>query len=267
MSAPTVLRVALDAGDTAAQRAVLASVPGRFLVTGRGEADVAVVSGRSPEWPDDVARLVDGGTRGVVVVRPGPVEPDRVRALSAAVARRAVVAVDTPYATDRTWTAAATVVAADAAVASIVDSVVTVPHGRLVDSLLDQLAVVRPLLGPVDALRQVHRGPGEYVIAAEVPAPRVTLTGVTSAGRATLAIDVVAAHRRWQIRFDDTALAFPTVITMHDGTGTHTRPLTYESGRRVTWQRLYEALTGTGSVGYPLDRLADDLELARRVLP
>jgi hypothetical protein len=94
----------------------------------------------------------------------------------------------------------------------------------------------------------------------------VTLTGVTSAGSAALAIDVVAASRRWQIRFDDTAPALPTEITMHDETGAHTRPLVYESGRRVTWQRLHQALTGNGTVGYPLDQLADDLEVARRVL-
>jgi hypothetical protein len=207
----------------------------------------------------------------VLVVRPGLVDPDRVRALRGAVAGRAVVAVDTPYATDRTWAAAGNEVADDAAAASIVDSVVSVAHGQpddgLVGALLDQLAVVRPLVNLAGGLRLVHRGAETYVLVAQTSGPRVTLTGVTSAaGRAALALDVVAPSRRWQIRFDDTALARPTEVTVHDGTGAHTRPLTYESGRRMTWQRLYQALSGTGAVGYSLDHLADVLELARGAL-
>jgi hypothetical protein len=55
-------------------------------------------------------------------------------------------------------------------------------------------------------------------------------------------------------------------VTVSDETGAHTRPFVYESGRRLTWQRLHEALTGSGEVGYSLDRLADDGELARQVL-
>jgi hypothetical protein len=273
MTAPTVLSVTLDVRDatsSATQRSILASVPGHFRITENPGADVVVVSGRNSGWPDGVVRVIHDGARGVLVVRPGLIDPDRVRELSDAVAGRAVVAVDTPYATDRTWTAVENDVAVDAVGASIVDSVVSVPGGTqgddLVGALLDQLAVVRPLVSLVDRLRLAHRGEGNYVLAAQARGPRVTLTGVTSAaGRAALALDVVAPSRRWQVRFDDTALARPTEITLHDETGAHTRPLTYESGRRVTWQRLHEALTENGEVGYSLDHLADDLELVRRV--
>jgi hypothetical protein len=258
----TALRVALDPAD-GVRGAVLASVPGRFVVAGNGTADVAVVSGRSPGWPTDVARAVDGGVRGVLVVRPALVGAGAVRDLARAVAGRAVVAVDTAYAADPTWTAARDEVAGDAAAASIVDSVVSVPDGDPVGALLDQLAVVRAAAGPFDAPRLVHRGDRAYVLVARTPGPRVTLAGVTSAaGRAALALDVVAPARRWQVRFDDAALARPTEVTVHDETGAHTRPLVYESGRRVTWQRLHRALTGDGEVSYGLDQLAEDLSLA-----
>jgi hypothetical protein len=267
MTAPAVLRVRLDGGDSAtaaAQRVVLASVPGRFVVTGTGPADVTVVSGRDPRWPDTVARAVDAGARGVLVAAPGLAAPDEVRDLARAVAGRAVVAVDTAYATDRTWTSAAADVATDAATAAIVDSVVTVPDGDVaVDAFLDQLAVVRPLLGRVGDLRLVHRTDRAYVVTA----PRITLAGVTSAaGRAGLALDVVSVARRWQIRWDGTDLAGPTGVTVHDATGTRTRPLVYESGRRVTWHRLHRAITGDGTVAYPLDVLADDLRVARDLM-
>jgi hypothetical protein len=187
-----------------------------------------------------------------------------------AVAGRAVVAVDTPYAADPTWTAARTDVAADAASAAIVDSLASIGRGQdgdIVDALVGQIAVVRPLVGPLDELRLVHRDDRGYLLGAQTPGPRVTLSGVTSAaGRTARAVDVVTPQRRWQVRFDDSALAGPTEVTAYDETGAHTRPFIYESGRRLTWQRLHEALTGGGDVGYSLDRLADDLVPARRVL-
>ena len=273
MTAPTPLRVTLDESDTAScavQRAVLASVPRRFLVAERGPADVVVVSGRNPDWLDRVVRVVEDGAQGVLVVHPGLVDPELVRGLVPAVAGRAVVAVDTPYAADPTWTAARTDIAADAASAAIVDSLASIGRGQdgdIGEALVGQIAVVRPLVGPLDELRLVHRDDRAYLLGAQTRGPRVTLSGVISAaGRTALAVDVVTPQRRWQVRFDDSALAGPTEVTAYDETGAHTRPFIYESGRRVTWQRLHEALTGSGDVGYSLDRLADDLELARRVL-
>lgn len=268
------LTVALDACDAASageQRSILASVPGRFRIGEAAGADVAVVSGRSPDWLDGVARAVESGARAVVVVRPAPADPERVRQLSRAVAGRAVVAVDTPYAADPAWAAVAGEVAADTTTASIVDSVVSVPAGagdELPGALLAQLAVVRPLVGLAGGVRAVDRGEGRYVLIGRGPGPRVSLTGVTSAaGDATLALDVVAPARRWRIRFDDAAPARPTRITRYDGTGAYGPPLIHAGGRRETWQRLYRALTAGGAVGYPLDQLAEDLVVAAQVFP
>jgi hypothetical protein len=55
------------------------------------------------------------------------------------------------------------------------------------------------------------------------------------------------------------------VVTLHDESGTRTRPLVYESGRRVGWLKLRKAMDGAGEVAYSLDQLADDLDVARRL--
>jgi hypothetical protein len=273
MTTPTALHVTLgttDANSATVHRSVLASVPRRFLVSEDGTADVVVVSGRDPGWPERVARVVDTGAQGVLVVRPGLADPQEIRDLVGTVAGRAVVAVDTPYAADPTWTAAQPAVAADAASAAIVDSLVSIaadPAADIVEALVGQLAVVRPLVEPLDELRLLHRDEWAYMLGAHTRGPTVTLSGATSAGgHAVLAVDVVAAQRRWQIHFDDTALAGPTEVTRYDDAGAHTWPFVYESGRRGTWQRLHQAVTGGGEVAYSLDQLAKDVELARRVL-
>jgi hypothetical protein len=64
---------------------------------------------------------------------------------------------------------------------------------------------------------------------------------MSAAGQATLELNAVAPSRRWQVRFDDTTMARPTEITRYDETGADTMPLIYESGRRMTWQRLHQA--------------------------
>ena len=81
-----------------------------------------------------------------------------------------------------------------------------------------------------------------------------------------LSVDVVGAGRRWQVRFDGTAPAVPAVVTRHDRSGAHSRPLIHESGHRAAWERLHEAITGAGSVGWSLDDLAGTLALAGPVL-
>ena len=269
MTTSTALRVSLDSLDAASvavHRTVLASLPRRFVVTDGGPAEVTVVCGRNPDWLDLVARAVSGGARGVILIRPGLADADRVRALSAAVAGRAVVAVDTPYANDQTWTAARHEIAADAREASIVDSVVAVTGGDPAGALIDQLAVVAALVD-VRGLRLIHRTAAGYLVAGPAGGTWVTLAGVTSgAVGAGLAVDVVAADRRWQVRFDGRAAAIPTEVTLHDLTGTHARSLTYESGHRAIWRHLHEAITGNGTVAWSLDGLADTLAVAGRLL-
>jgi hypothetical protein len=72
------------------------------------------------------------------------------------------------------------------------------------------------------------------------------------------------------IRRRPCAAALPGGVTVRHVTQPRTGGdrQTCESGHRVTWQRLHEALagTGTGTVGWSLDDLADALAVARDVL-
>ena len=263
----TLLSVGLDTESDAAQRAVLASVPRLFRISDDDEApDVVVVSGRGSNWPDEVARAVGDGAKAVVVARPAVVEPGRVRDLARAVAGRAVVAVDTPYATNRTWGTVSEEVVADAETASVVDSLVTADLGGLATALLDQLALVRPLFSPTGAVRVLHHGERAYALTFPTGGPRVTLSGAVSpAGHTGLTLDVVGPARRWQVRFADTAVASPAEVTRHEATGAQSLPLLFESGHRVTWQRLHQALNGDGQIGYSLEQLAEAMDTATRV--
>ena len=263
----TPLSVGLGPEGDSAQRAALASLPRLFRTSVDAEVpDVVVVSGRSSHWPDELARAVGDGATAVVVASPAPVEPDRVRELARAMAGRAVVAVDTPYATNRTWQTASEDIAADAQTASVVDSLVTADPGGLATALLDQLALVRPLFSPTGAVRVLHGGERAYAVRFPTSGPRVTLSGAVSpAGHTGLTLDVVGPARRWQVRFADTAVASPAEVTRYEATGAQSLPLLFESGRRVTWQRLHQALTGVGQVGYGLDQLAEAMDTAARV--
>lgn len=266
MNGSNPLRIRLDDRDAASSallRPILAGLASRFRVTDTATADVTVVSGRHAQWPGRVLDAVHDGARGVLVVRPTSVDPATVRAVSAAIAGRSVVAVDTPYLNDRTWTAIRHDIAADAARSASIDSLITVAGGDLADALMDQVAVLSTLTD-LGHLRTVHRNTQAYLLAGHDGRSSVTLAAAAGAAQAGLAVDVVAPNRRWQVRFDATALARPTEITMHDRHGARTQPLLYESSHRVTCQQMHEAIVRGGTVGWSLDDLAETLTIVHR---
>jgi hypothetical protein len=156
----TTLTVALDTSDLAAaalHRAVLASLPQRFLITQKQSegADIAVVSGRDPSWIDRVVARVDAGAKGILLAAPTAADPAQIRHLAIRLAGRAIVAVDARFAADPTWAAARAEIATDARTASLVDSVVTVEDATedaLFGGLVEQLAILRPLIESFDHL-------------------------------------------------------------------------------------------------------------------
>jgi hypothetical protein len=273
MKTPIQLTVALDTTDSAAaalHRAVLASLPRRFLITRKraGEcADIVVVSGREPSWMDRVGLAVDAGAKGILLATPTAADPAQVRTL---VTGGVVVAVDIRFAPDPSWAAAVADIAVDARSASLIDSVVTVEdatEGALFAGLVEQMALVRSLLGSFDHLGCIHRTARQHALVGHSGGAAVSLTAVASqTPGSTLRVDVVSAARRWQAQFDDTALARPTEITIYDGNGALSRPLIYASGRRTTWLQLHAAITEQASIPYSLEDLATDLEIVKKAL-
>ena len=273
MTTPIQLTVALDVTDSAVvalHRAVLASLPQRFLVTGKrvGEcADIVVVSAQEPFWLDRVRRAVDAGTKGILLATPTAADPAQVRTLATG---GLVVAVDMRFAPDPSWAGAVSEIIVDARNASLIDSVVTVEdatESSLFAGLVEQVALVRSLLGSFDHLGCIHRTARQHALVGHSGGAAVSLTAVASQTLgSTLRMDVVSVARRWQARFNNTALARPTEIVLYDGNGALSRPLVYTSGRRSTWMQLHAAITQQASIPYSLEDLATDLEIAKRAL-
>jgi hypothetical protein len=273
MKTPIQLTVALDTTDSAAAAlhgTVLASLPRRFLITGKrvGEcADIVVVSGREPSWVDRVRLAADEGAKGILLATPTAADPAQVRALPIG---SFVVAVDIRFVPDPSWAAAVSDIAVDARRASLIDSVVTVEdatESSLFAGLVEQMALVRSLLGSFDHLVCIHRTARQHALLGHSGGAAVSLTAVASqTPGSTLRMDVVSAARRWQAHFDDTAPARPTEITLYDGNGALARPLLYASGRRSTWMQLHAAITEQASIPYSLEDLATDLEIVKRAL-
>jgi hypothetical protein len=253
-------------------RAAVASLPGHFRL---GEAaDVVVINGAAGAWPSAVHAVIKEGFHAVVVADRALAPIDEARmAIERAEEAGIALVFDTPFANSAAWQVAFEAVRNDATKASVIDSVVTWPAGERDDAalrsgaLLDQLAVVRPLLGRLESsLRSIHTAAGGFeLVAADVGV--ATLTGVRAPERAhRLDLDIVAAGPRWRVRFDAGAPASPVVISVHDDAGVRERPLLFEGAARATWMSLYTFMTDPALARPDLAYLVD-LELADRLLP
>jgi hypothetical protein len=118
------------------------------------------------------------------------------------------------FAPDPSWAAAESDIAVDARSASLIDSVVTVEdatESSLFAGLVEQMALVRSLLGSFDHLECIQRTPRQHALVGHSSGAAVSLTAIASqTPGSTLRMDVVSSAHRWQAQFDHTALARPT---------------------------------------------------------
>jgi hypothetical protein len=275
-----VLTVALDPGDAGAahlHRTVLASLTGYFRLAASPAADVQIVSGDRAGWYRLAQSAVASGVRAITLTGTKALTAEAVHSLSReAAARGAVIAADTAYAADPSWTEALPLLAAGASSCAVLDSVVTVPRphlgttgaGELRAALVEQLAVVRPLLTDLTGLQAVHVSSWNYALAGMAGGVTVTLSGVISGtGDSGLSLDLVGTGRRWQVRFEADALASPTRISACDLDGEHIRAPVFESAHRAAWMDLHHAVTQRWPLPRPVGQLAADLATAEAALP
>jgi hypothetical protein len=268
----SLLSVSLDCDDrrvSALHQAVLASVSGRLRFSTEQGADIMLVCGGCSQWLDRVASAIDAGARGVLVAAPGRAAPDRVQRIAAtAKAAGVAVAVDAAYAADHAWQQARPDIEQDLENASLLDSVVTASNETtLFNALLEQLAVVRPLVGSFSELQLVHQAMDQYSIVGAASDVVVSLTGIISGlGGNELRVDLVGVNRRWRARWYGDSLAQPTEVTRYDKYGEVSSPPVYESAHRTTWLELCAAITDGAPLRRTLDDLAEDLILATQML-
>jgi hypothetical protein len=256
----TPLTIALDAADArvhARHVALLATLPARLRATDAPGADVVVVTGSRPGWPEDAAEAVRGGARGVLVAEPATGDPGTVRALEVTAADAgAVVAVESPV-LDATWQTALPRLRASLAGAALVHGLVAAAPAELAAGRLGLLALARSLTGGLDEL---NAGDGDWISGRAGEVPVALSCTPTTVGRPQLRIDVIAPGEQWRAVFDPSALATPTRISGAHADGLDGPPDHYETHLRAAWRHL----AGDAPAPYTLSDLAADLELSAR---
>lgn len=282
-----VLSVALDPQDSARSglhRTILASLPARFRLAAEANgqvADVVLVSGDRPSWQQRAMNAIASRASAIVLSGFGAMTAEAVtQVATTAAGAGTIAAVDTAYASARTWSDAMPALASSLPGSAILDSIITAPLPAtgvpvvtaLRTVLVEQLAVLRPLLGEPGTMDVVHAGAREYVLAGPQREMAITLSGALSGGSGhQLDLALVGAQRRWHARFAVDTLAAPVTISVWDADGERTRPLAYESGHRMAWLRLYGAV-GQGARPHPeaaiytASQLAADLASAQAAL-
>ena len=268
MSAP--LTVSLTGAQPLVQqhRAALSSIPERLREAER-DTDLVLIDASSAGWAEKLEAVVQAGTHGVLVTAVGAAErPEAVRA-AALVARDAgvVVVAHMPCLMNRMWQQVAPDWRRDAAAAALLDSTATTVDEDLDQILLQQLALVREILGDPDRLETADLSTTTFHIRGTAGVVRIGLSGVR-ARYPTLAIDLVGVERRRRAVFDGRGLATPARVSSFDRAGTRTEPLRYESPHRVGWLELHAAMD-EGSSEFPrsdLEKVAENITWARRLL-
>ena len=175
--------------------------------------------------------------------------------------------IDSTWASNPVVEAAAQAIQAAVGPRSRLECRVLVGVGADLDrALLDQLALVRALVGAVDELTILHRSPSGYVGQARANGTPVDLSVICSDAVPEHAdIRLLTADGSVEVQVPNGDTAEPARLTVTDAAGAQLAPTQYESGHRATWRRLHRLLTA-GPPGSDratdLDRLEADLSTA-----
>jgi hypothetical protein len=245
---------------THASDAVLASLPLSYApAADAGAGGVTVVDG-SGRWPAATVQALQAGAVGVIVVQPGPAGLDELRAFAA---NPGVVVIDSTWASNPVVAAAGQ--ALDAAIGqhSRVECRIVVRAGTDLDrALLDQLSLLRALVGPVVDLEILHRSEHGYVGEARANGAAVDLSVVcTSASPESATVRLLTSDGSIEVDIPSGETARPAHLTITNPSGAQITPTLYESGHRATWRRLHRLIT-SGEPADDLDGLEADIATA-----
>jgi hypothetical protein len=217
----------------------------------------------SATHPARIEQARPGGPRALVIDRPGRLSSHELAAIAAAADRDHCIVVPAVLYGPRADAAAELLGTAHV---DLLESTI-IASETLRSSLVEQLALLRTVLGSVASVRVVHASASHYVLEATIidnPKSHVLLNGLSLPNAVDeVTLQAIGPERHLTMRIDAGPLARPAEIHLyHRDGGTSPWPL-HQHGHRLTLTRLHRLLTtGKGDLGYSLNDLRHDLQLA-----
>jgi transposase len=257
----TVCTISIDrAGpDSVLHRTVLASLPNSYELVD-GAAEVVLVSASDAPATE---QAVDGGARAVVLDRPGRLSVQQLAALEAVAEQHGCALVPAPTYGPRL---AAAPDLLEGAKVDLVESTIT-SSDSLRSSLVEQLALLRQVLGTVASIRILHSSASTYTVEASMadhPRSQVLLNGLAStSGIEEASLHAIGRDRHLAVRIDAGPVARPADISLFDRGGRHSPWPVHQHAHRITLRLLHEMLIGgEGGISYSIKDLRHDVRLA-----
>lgn len=261
--------------DTGA-RTVAASLPLSYRWADGSEPVVTAVDGTGP-WGQLSAAALTAGAPAVIVTHPAPEEVDALRSVAPDRVDLDPVQLDRVgwgrVVLSRRWGAnpvvpvAATELAAALPYAGRIECQVLVPVGTTpMAALVDQLGLLRALLGPARDARVLCRSRHGYAAVATVSGHPADLTMVsTDAVPPAATVRLLTSDGSVELAVPDDGTARPGELVVTGPSGSTQFPTIYESGQRAAWRRAHDLLT-TGGVCCDVELYTADLVLAQTAL-
>ena len=260
MDAPLTVTFDQAAQDSGAIAQVIASLP-VSLARGSEHGDLVGING-GDGWPAAAERAIDAGARGVLVVRPLPV--DVTSLIDRAAARGVAVVIDAM------WSHAPAVTQSAEAFSEIADDrcllearVYSAVGSEWHRVLLDQLSLTRAAVSPVQSLDIIRRDRTGYSATALLATGgRASLSAIgTDSVAASATLRIVNQTRVVHLDVPDPVTATPGRVVVTSATGANELESIWESAHRAAWRRLV-ALVRRGEASRDLDFFADDCAVA-----
>jgi hypothetical protein len=251
-------RIDSNGATAVLHRTVLASLPNRYVLSD-GAAEVVLVSAG---LGTDVGRVCGDGARAVFVDRPGRLSSEELGAIVEAADRNECIVVPAPRFAPR-------IAALEPFAGGDVDVLECTINGRdeFRSLLVEQLALVRTVLGAVASVRVLHSSATHYVVDATMADEQpvhVILNGLASPGGVDeVRLHAVGAERRLDVHIDAGSVARPARIDRFDRHGRHTPWPVHQHAHRITLTGLHRLLTaGECNLPYGPDELRHDVQCA-----
>ncbi|MCU1439678.1 MAG: hypothetical protein JWP85_675 [Rhodoglobus sp.] len=253
--------------------AALASLPRSFR-PGAGEDAIVYVTG-DDDWPASVEHALSVARRAIVVIQPGYAQPSTVLRLAERAATDSVpVMIDYAFASNPAVVLAAAAWSAAVEPTGILD--VTSRHAGdgtgPMAVLLDQLAALHSLVGPVRTIRQLHIDGDAHSAVVAIPVGGGVITATLLGARTELGSR--GSRVRWLGPTEALELEVPHAGTAGPGYSRHVTtegeqlaPTIYENAHRATLARLSRHLEAGAGRCDDLTTLAGHLELVPREHP